>query len=119
MSDATKLCDDISSMIPYSVASSTRFKMKEKLLSIKGAVEKLEVEVDTLRNQIEQKDKHIEELNIIKAAGSTNPEVEVISAVLADAKPVETIVTPETKTELVETVQVEEKVAIVDTTPVQ
>jgi len=117
MSDATKLCDDIASMIPYSVASTTRFKMKEKLLTIKGSVEKLEVEVDTLKRQIEEKDKHIEELNIVKAATSVTPEVEIVAAAIVDSKPIETV--PETKTELVETVQVEEKIAVVDTTPIQ
>lgn len=117
MSDATKLCDDISSMIPYSVASTTRFKMKEKLLTIKGAVEKLEVEVDTLKRQIEEKDKHIEELNIVKAASAVSSDVEIVAAAIVDNKPIDTV--PETKTEIVETVQVEEKIAVVDTTPVQ
>ncbi len=121
MSDATKLCNDIASMIPYSVSSKTRFSMKEKLLFIQGAIEKLEVENDTFKKQLEQKDKYIEELELLRAAGATTKEEEIVAAVIVDGKPAEVIVEtpPETKTEVVETVEVENKVAVVETTPVQ
>lgn len=117
MSDITKKVDEVFNKIPYSIPSTTRFFMREALVHIKGGIEMLEVEIETLKKTVAEKDKQILELELVR--NNEKPEVAaVVSEAIVEHKEKDKEVPVEPKVEVKESIEVEKKVEVSQTTEI-